>query len=997
MPEKKERYDAFAVPRNFGEDGISFNGLSRRNLAEGCILAVASGYPILFYLQADLSFRIILICFVSLPLFFIGLIGYGGESLSQFLATIIRFIFRRRQLRYYIDAGEPEPPKKKGWQRIKAFFQKKDENTIRYKRQQTAKNRSLSDLLDWLFLSRSGKKSKASKDEPPSKPKSRKIYNMAQEFFPVADIREGMVITKDGRYVKIVEIQPINFLLRSASEQRDIILSFAELLRVAPVKIQFKSNANRADISKFLAHTMEEMKQETNPACVEMDKDYIRHIQTIATNNAISRRFFAIFEYENPLPAYHPSEKEIKFALESTARTFRSYLSKCGNSTVEFSSEKEENEYLLQLFHTLLDHYNTEERSLQDKVDKAFKLRLQGNNLEEMCTADYACPDMIDFRHARYVVIDGVYHAYLHIPSTGYKTLVGAAWLSPLINAGEAIDVDLFLHKMPSDRMQVQVSRNLRLNKAKIQDVSSTSADYNRMGDIMESGYYLQRGLNDGQEFFYLNVLVTVKAFSKKDLENRVSEVIKMMTAKQITLKYCAYMQERAFLSTLPLAKLDRKLYELGKRNVLTNTAASTYMFTSFEICDESGVLLGTNEHNNSLVVLDLFDQKKYKNPHLTILGTTGSGKTHTLQCLATRMRRKHVATYVIAPLKGHEFVRAAKAMGGQFIRISTGSPHCINVMEIRPMDNSANELLDDAIEEQSYLSMKIDSLLIFFSIIMPEMTNIEEQLLDEALVKTYSDFGITNDNSTLWDPLRPGQFRSMPILGDLYENLKSNPKAERLAIVLSRFVHGSAKSFNHQTNVDLSNPYTVIDLSYLKKKLLSAGMFIATDLIWDLARQNRLKQKAIVIDEAWQLIGSNSSPQAAEFLVEMAKIGRAYNTAILFASQDINDFFSLEGGKYGKAILSNSKTKIILNLEPHEAETCGEVLNLTATELHKIKNFDRGHGLLSSSGNNIAVHFQASALENSLITTDPEELRRIADEKKKGESGYVKEAPEAE
>ena len=46
MAEHKEQYDAFAVPRNFGEDGISFNGLSRRNLAEGCILAAGSGYPI---------------------------------------------------------------------------------------------------------------------------------------------------------------------------------------------------------------------------------------------------------------------------------------------------------------------------------------------------------------------------------------------------------------------------------------------------------------------------------------------------------------------------------------------------------------------------------------------------------------------------------------------------------------------------------------------------------------------------------------------------------------------------------------------------------------------------------------------------------------------------------------------------------------------------------------------------------------------------------------
>lgn len=981
MSDHKERYDAFAVPRNFGEDGVSFNGISRRNLVEGCILAAGSGLPIVFYLPSSISMKIILLCFVSLPLFFVGLVGFGGESLSQFLVTVSKFLLHRRRLRYYIDTGEPEPPPKKGAARLKTLFRKKDPDAVRYRRAKKRRKKDGGGLFDRVFPSRKPKGESAPEAEAPSK-ESRKIYNMAQEFFPVADIRGGMIVTKDKRYIKIVEIQPINFLLRSADEQRDIILSFAELLRIAPVKIQFKSNANRADITKFLEHTVDEMRQETNPACIEMDEDYIKHIQSIATNNAISRRFFVIFEFENPLPAYQPNEKEIQFALESVVRNFRSYLSRCGNSIVEFDSEKEENEFLLQLFYTLLDHYNTGELSLQDRIDRAFKLRLKGDNLSEMCTADYACPDELDFTHAKYVVIDGVFHAYLYIPSAGFKTLVGAAWLSPLINAGEAIDVDLFLQKMPSDRMQVQGSRNLRLNKAKIGEVSNTSADFNRMGDIMESGFYLQRGLNDGQEFFYMNVLVTVKAFSKKDLENRVNEVVKMMTAKQITLKYCAYMQEQAFLSTLPLVKLNPQLYKLGKRNVLTNTAASTYIFTSFEICDERGVLVGTNEHNNSLVILDLFNSKKYKNPHLTLLGTSGSGKTHTTLTLTSRFRRKHIKTYIIAPIKGHEMVRLTKAIGGQFIRISTGSPHCINIMAIRPMDNSANDLLDGEMEQQSYLSMKIDSLLTFFSIIMPEMTNIEEQLLDEALVKTYADFGITNDNDTLWDPELPGEFRKMPILGDLYNNLKSNPKSERLAIILNRFVNGSAKSFNNQTNVDLSNPFTVIDLSFLKKKLLSAGMFIATDLIWDLARQNRLEQKAIVIDEAWQLIGSVSSPLAAEFLVEMAKIGRAFNTSIIIASQDITDFFSLDGGKYGAALISNSKTKIILNLEPHEAEKCGEVLGLTETEIHKIKNFERGYGLLSSNGNNIAVHFQASELENALITTDPEELRKIAEEK---------------
>lgn len=126
LSEKREHYDAFAIPRNFGEDGISFNGLSRRNLVEGCILAVASGYPIVAYCPGELSLKIILLCFISLPLFFIGLVGHGGESLSQFLFTVLKFLLFRRKLKYYIDTGEPEPPKAKGIAWVKALFKRRD-------------------------------------------------------------------------------------------------------------------------------------------------------------------------------------------------------------------------------------------------------------------------------------------------------------------------------------------------------------------------------------------------------------------------------------------------------------------------------------------------------------------------------------------------------------------------------------------------------------------------------------------------------------------------------------------------------------------------------------------------------------------------------------------------------------------------------------------------------------------------------------------------------
>lgn len=493
---RRESFDVFAVPRNFGEDGMTFNGISRRNLVEGGIFAFLSGYPIAMHLPVALSVRIVLLCFISLPLFFFGMIGIGGESVTQFVATWCRWLFHRRILRYYIDTGEMETERPKGWARIKAFFSRERNDDISYVKVKKRKRRGGPGWFDRVFASR-----KVESAQPEDAPKSRRIKHQAQTFFPVADIRGGMLVSKDKRYVKVVEIRPINFLLRSADEQRDIILSFAELLRIAPVKIQFKSNANKADISKFLSNTVSELQQETSEQCREMGENYIQHIQSTATQNAISRRFFVIFEYENPLPTYAPTEAEIRFALESAVRNFRSYLSRCGNQSVEFENEKEENEFLLHLLFILLDNYNTDEMTLDSKIDRAFRMRLAGDNMEEMCIADYASPDRIDFTRGKYAVIDGVYHAYLYIPSAGFKTLVGAAWLSPLINAGEAIDVDLFLHKQPADRMQQQVSRNLRLNKAKLHEISSTSADYNRMGDIMESGYFLQKGLNDGQDF----------------------------------------------------------------------------------------------------------------------------------------------------------------------------------------------------------------------------------------------------------------------------------------------------------------------------------------------------------------------------------------------------------------------------------------------------------------------------------------------------------------
>ena len=114
-------------------------------------------------------------------------------------------------------------------------------------------------------------------------------------------------------------------------------------------------------------------------------------------------------------------------------------------------------------------------------------------------------------------------------------------------------------------------------------------------------------------------------------------------------------------------------------------------------------------------------------------------------------------------------FYRQAKALNGTIIRIVPGSPDCINVMEIRKIDHTSSELLDGPMPEQSELAAKIQKLHIFFSLLIPDLSNEERQLLDEAIVTTYRNKGITYDNASLDDPARPGQYREMPILGDLH------------------------------------------------------------------------------------------------------------------------------------------------------------------------------------------------------------------------------------
>lgn len=816
-----------------------------------------------------------------------------------------------------------------------------------------------------------------------------------QDIIPIRRIRRGIIETTDNRYIKILEIEPINFMLRSDEEQAGIISTFASWLKISPIRLQFKSITRKADSDKHIALLRSDIEREDNERCKQLGEGYIRLIKDVGNREALTRRFFLIFQYEAQ-SAFGDDEDKIYGMMQTVEQNARAYFLLCGNGILQ---PRDADEVTAEILYTVFNRRSCVDEPFSSRVDRiVFDTTVNEgktfgvDSIGEIPVADLVSPRGIDLSHIGYIVMDGKYFSFLYIKSDGYPSKVRAGWMSMLVNAGDGIDVDVFLTRENRGKVIDKVARRIRLNRTKLRATQDTSSDYEELTNSVHAGYYIKNGIaNNNEDLFYMSVFITVSASKYDELLWRKHQIADVLKSMDFYVSDCKFRQEQALKSVMPFLAIDRNLERLSKRNVLTSGAASAYMFTSFEMSDDSGVLLGVNRHNSSLCIVDLFNTQKNKNANLNLIGTSGAGKTFTLQLLALRMRMRGIQCFTLAPIKGHEFRRACNRIGGSFVSLAPGSPHSINIMEIRHTITPEMQLIDevDYTENESLLARKIQQLMIFFSLLMPDMTYEEEQILDETLIRTYADFGITHDNNSLYEDgaLSSPKMKKMPILGDLQERLKESAGAYRIGVILSRFVTGSAQSFNRQTNVDLTNKYIVLDLSELKGKLLPVGMMIALDYVWDNIKADRTKKKAIFIDEIWQLVGASSNKMAADFCLTIFKTIRGFGGAAVAATQDLSDFFGLDDGKYGRAIINNSQNKIILNLEPDEAKYVRDVLKLTKTELQAVMRFERGEALVCAENNKVPVVIKASETEKEMITTDRQELEELLKEKQMRQS----------
>lgn len=563
---------------------------------------------------------------------------------------------------------------------------------------------------------------------------------------------------------------------------------------------------------------------------------------------------------------------------------------------------------------------------------------------QKMSVQDVISPQdlEIDFD---YIKINNVYFRTLFV--AGYPRFVSPGWLEPVVNFDSSLDISFYIYPVEGKNVLDDLRRKIAEMEAEIStDIERGKIVNPSTQAKLEDAKSLQEQLVKGIERFYeFSFYITIPANSINELNHITRQVESTLGSLLIVSKHATLDMDKGFLSTAPFGRDELSI----TRNMDTTSVATTFPLTSTELSSDRGVLYGINSQNESFIIFDRFT---LENSNMVLFAISGAGKSYFVKLES--LRSLMIGTEVIVIDPESEYKELAKAVGGEFISFSFNSPSKINPFDLSQVREVG----------ENQLGLKILSLHSLLKVIMGKITPTQEALLDRALVATYKAKGITMDPET--------QGREPPLMEDLYKMLIGIeiPDALDLAARIEKFVRGSFVGiFDKQTNINITNPFTVFSVKDLQEELRPIAMFIILDYIWTRVKKD-LKRRLLVVDEAWHMM---RYPDTAQFLWSVVKRARKYYLGLTTITQDVEDFLSQD---IGKAIVTNSALQVLLKQSPAAIDKIAEVFYLSQGEKQLLLAANVGEGIFFAGPHHAPIRVVASSEEHKLITTNPNERK---------------------
>lgn len=538
--------------------------------------------------------------------------------------------------------------------------------------------------------------------------------------------------------------------------------------------------------------------------------------------------------------------------------------------------------------------------------------------------------------------------------------------LKTLIETNINMNISIFYEKQDSYKIIKDLTYHIGNVGVELKGSNENRQDIDIAAFTYNDAKYIRKEMQvNNEDMYFLYVYIIVYSKDIQELEYYLNKIEGITQSKGLQTRRTNFREEELFLSCLPTMSNNKLIKEMARRNILTTGLLATYPFISSTIFDQDGIFIGTNIYNNSLVFIDRYDNKKYKNANICIFGTSGAGKSFYTKLLILRYKLLGISQYIIDP--DREYDNICEKLEGTNIKIGPTSNTYINILDIR------SESIEDG--ENGYLATKIGKLIGFFNLIFGQLNEEEKALLEEKLIETYNLKGITFNDESLYkrseEKIMGKEFKEsqdMPLLEDLYNLLVSDKKTKKIAIKLIPFIKGSMKFFNNYTNIELEKDLIIADVYDLGEENLKYGMYLFIDIFWDKIKENRKEKKAIYLDEIWRLIGVTSNKDVASFIYKIFKTIRKYGGSSVAITQDISDIFSLDNGTYGRSILNNSSIKTFFALEEENIKILSEYTNLTEKEKVEIKSLKRGECLMFVGEDHILTKIECSDIEKQIV-----------------------------
>ena len=558
-------------------------------------------------------------------------------------------------------------------------------------------------------------------------------------------------------------------------------------------------------------------------------------------------------------------------------------------------------------------------------------------------------PKGLHFNAADFVISDK-YATILTVVS--YPRFIGPGYLANITNLSGVKMVIKHL-PLPLSVISKMLNKEIADLRARYDSERDRTIQEKIRQDVESLEYFIQQFTASQSKTFDFQMHLMIIASTKEELELKKMQLKNYLDAMEMRAIPLRFEQEEVLKSIIPIFPNQVIETRIGTP-MPSPTMAAMYPFIFDSIKDEGlSTLLGV-DFSGGVVLFNQFlyqirKENNRNNANMIILGTSGSGKSTAAKLIL----RSHIRNgyQIVAVDPEGEISEMTKMYGGTVVDLGKGGEFgMVNPLEV-VMDADSEELKNGM--GYTVLTKTLQTLKAFMKYYAPDIEEDVLTLFSEIVQDTYARFGISFQ--TDFSNFKPENF---PTFSDVYatiygkltsitEKTHERDVLERLELKVRPFVKELKYFFNGHTSVNTDTDFIVFNIKELMNSdvnVRNALLFNVLKYAWGLCLNPNVNT-ILSVDEAHVLLGEKNI-LGAEFLAQVQRRARKYNTGTIIITQQPSDFVGQEIITHGKAIFDNASYYLVMGLKKQAAEDLAELIDLNDNEKENIKRYSQGQAL---------------------------------------------------